>query len=191
MVRELPITETLTWRELLLLDCEIQNDRSFAPFPHCFQLSRCSGHCRGTMACSFVAFRFPIRHGRSTCFVFATCDLAVLVHRFARLPVVLAIANDNRSSCDTPVAVEHINNYANTLVTYCFEVTNIGATVLSNATIVNPLLSFSSSAIGTLQPSESRIVAFTTKLGRMFLVNIATASGNPLYPNSQHRTILP
>jgi hypothetical protein len=78
--------------------------------------------------------------------------------------------------------VEHIDNYAGALVTYCFEVTNTGATVLGNVTIVNPLLNFSSSAIGTLQPSESRIVAFTSKI-MSNLTNLATATGNPTYPN--------
>jgi uncharacterized repeat protein (TIGR01451 family) len=84
--------------------------------------------------------------------------------------------------CDTPAAVEHINSYAGSVVTYCFEVTNTGATVLGNVTIVNPLLSFSSSAIGTLQPSESRIVAFTSKI-MSNLTNLATAIGTPTYPN--------
>jgi hypothetical protein len=85
-------------------------------------------------------------------------------------------------SCGTAQAGEQASGFNGTNVTYCFKVTNTGATHLTNVTIGDPILAFSDNSIGRLAPGASAVVYFQSKITN-HLINIANAIGFPCNAN--------
>lgn len=74
---------------------------------------------------------------------------------------------------------------AGSIVTYCFNVTNVGNTYLTSVSIDNQDLSFAdTTSIGLLPPGESIIVPYTTT-ATADLLNSAKVTADPAYENGQ------
>ena len=68
-------------------------------------------------------------------------------------------------------------------ITYCFIVTNVGDTILINATIVDNVLSYSGTINKSLAPGESTTLSVDSYIGSD-LINTAVVSATPAYSDS-------
>lgn len=96
-----------------------------------------------------------------------------------RVENTVYIGNDGGKQCGTPVAVEYVAGIFGINVTYCLKVINNGETHLSNVQLVDPLLKYTDSSIGTLAPGASVMRVVDGKID-VDLKNVATATGNPI-----------
>ena len=83
------------------------------------------------------------------------------------------------TSC--PSAVEYVEGYPNTNVVYCFKITNNGQTYLSDVTLRDGDLNYTT-GVGMLAPGQSVVVPLVKSI-LSNLTNIATVIGNPTFGN--------
>lgn len=91
--------------------------------------------------------------------------------------------HDGGVTCDTDIPSEMVGGFAGAYVTYCFKITNTGATYLSDITIDNSDLDFydDGESIGILAPGNSTIVS-VMKLITEDLENSVKVKANPVSP---------
>lgn len=85
------------------------------------------------------------------------------------------VGHDGGKSCDTDAATSRAAGFDGEDVTYCFKVTNTGATHLGVVTVDNRILNFYDSSIGSLAPGESATVLYEDEI-KADLQNIAVVS---------------
>ena len=87
-------------------------------------------------------------------------------------------SNDGQSYCGSIQAVEHVEQFKGTIVTYCFEISNKGDTFLNNVIVSNEELSYEERLTDMLAPGDKKMIMLTTALTDT-LLNTAVVTANP------------
>jgi hypothetical protein len=87
---------------------------------------------------------------------------------------------DGGKLCGTSAAVEKVQGYYDSPVTYCFEVTNTGATSLTQVSIVNKELEILDNSIKKLSPGETVTIPVKGKVTSSLVNNAVVTAGASL-----------
>ena len=90
------------------------------------------------------------------------------------------LGHDNGASCGTGKDVEKVQGDFGAAVTYCLLVTNVGTAKLGNVQVVDEILQYINTALGSMDPGDSVMLPVEKTITGTF-TNIATATGNPLF----------
>jgi uncharacterized repeat protein (TIGR01451 family) len=93
------------------------------------------------------------------------------------------IGETSQSNCAK--AVEYVEDFVGTPVTYCLKITNTGKSYLTNLKLVDEDLSYNADVPGNLAPGESTSVMIARNITKSPFSNVATVTGTPSLSTGQ------